>query len=120
MSNLCRMLIMRCRHTAGLVPSISARYGRNPVVQHNLNKLNVEGTANMLEAAKENNIASFIYTSSSTILTDDLIHDYPNYKEDLLYPESSLIYGQSKVGRDYVGRNNILMQYSARLSQSRW
>ena len=111
---------MRSRHTAGLVPSISARYGRNPVVQHNLNKLNVEGTANMLEAAKENHIASFIYTSSSTILTDDLIHDYPNYKEDLPYPESSLIYGQSKVGHDCAARNHMLMQYSARLLQSKW
>jgi nucleoside-diphosphate-sugar epimerase len=111
---------MRYRHTAGLVPSISARYGRNIVVQHNLNKLNVEGTQNMLEAAEENNIASFIYTSSSTILTDDLIHDYPNYKEDLPYPKSSLIYGQSKVSHDPMTMIQTLIWDSPRPSQSRW
>jgi sterol-4alpha-carboxylate 3-dehydrogenase (decarboxylating) len=87
-----------CRHTAGIVPGINVRYGRNPIVQHNVNKVNIEGTANMLEAAKDNRVPNFLYTSSYTALTDDLDHDYPNFKEDLPYPKSSLMYGESKVG----------------------
>lgn len=52
----------------------------------------------MLEAAKDNNIPNFLFTSSCTVHTDDLDHEYPNFTEDLPYPESSLMYGESKVG----------------------
>jgi len=84
-------------HTAGLVPGTRARYGRNPVLQHNVTKVNVEGTANMLEAAKECGVPNFVYTSSCCALTDDLDHDYPNFSEQLPIPQSSLMYGESKV-----------------------
>lgn len=93
-------------HSAGTVPGISVRYGRNPVVQHNVTKLNVNGTANMLEAAKENRVPNFLFTSSCTVLSDDLDHDYPNMTEDLPIPSKSLMYGESKVAIDSAGASN--------------
>lgn len=84
-------------HAAGLVPNSRARYGRNPVMQHNVTKLNVEGTANMLAAAKECGVRNFVYTSSCCVLTDDLDRDFHNFKEDLPVSQKSLMYGESKV-----------------------
>jgi len=89
-------------HTAGLVPGTRSRYGRNPVVQHNVTKVNVEGTANMLEVAKECGVRNFVYTSSCCVLTDDLEHDYRNFREDLPIPKKSLMYGESKVSRVFI------------------
>jgi sterol-4alpha-carboxylate 3-dehydrogenase (decarboxylating) len=57
----------------------------------------------MLEAAKDNNTPNFLFTSSCTVLTDDLDHDYPNFTEDLPFPKTSLMYGESKVPNQCEG-----------------
>jgi len=84
-------------HTAGWVPGMNSRYRRRVQDVHNITKLNVGGTLNVLEAAKENGVRALVYTSSYTVVTDDLDHDYPNMKEDMPVPPKSLIYGESKV-----------------------
>lgn len=82
-------------HTAGIIPAGYARYGRE--TRDAVNEVNIQGTINMINAAKAYNVDAFIYTSSCTIITDDLNNDYPNYCEKTSIPVRSLIYGESKV-----------------------
>jgi sterol-4alpha-carboxylate 3-dehydrogenase (decarboxylating) len=81
-------------HTAGVVPTANERYS-----QRNCDfvfSINVEGTRNMLEAAKEGKVKAFVLTASITMVTDDNGTDYPNFDEET--PMSpTLVYGQSKV-----------------------
>lgn len=82
-------------HTAGIVPQGNDRYThKNRDLVFNIN---VNGTRNMLEAAKENGVKALVYTSSCTVVTDDNDRDYPNMNEMLPTGNVSLIYGQSKV-----------------------
>lgn len=83
-------------HTAGIVPGGIARYGRDPKVVAATFGLNVNGTRNMLDAARACNVRYFVHTSSCTTITDDLSTDYPNFDETTPIPRSSLIYGESK------------------------
>ena len=83
-------------HAAGVVPGGLKRYGhrgRDQVLE-----LNVGGTVNMLDAAKECGVKYFLFTGSCTSITDDLEHDYHNFREELPFPQKALIYGESKVG----------------------
>ena len=82
-------------HAAGRVPGGLTRYGRSG--REDLFAVNVEGTKNMLEAARVCGVANFLYTGSCTSVTDDLDHDYPNFTEAIPFPRKSLIYGESKV-----------------------
>lgn len=86
-------------HTAGWVPQGARRYARRAIDVHNIHRINVEGTQNMLAAAQECGVAAFVHTSSCTVITDDLDHDYPNHDETIPFPPKSLIYGESKVSR---------------------
>ena len=82
-------------HTAGIVPDLVDRYdrkGRARVFQ-----VNVDGTRNMLAAAKSNDVKAFIWTGSCTSVTDDLSRQYPNIDESWPLSSHSLIYGESKV-----------------------
>ncbi|KAI9823742.1 MAG: hypothetical protein M1832_002299 [Thelocarpon impressellum] len=81
-------------HTAGLVPSLDERYGRE--AESRVLHVNVEGTRNMLAAATTARVAAFIYTSSVTVLFDDLEHNFRNVDESALPSKRSLIYGESK------------------------
>jgi len=82
-------------HTAGIVPPLSERYGRK--LQSLVWKINVDGTRNVLEAAKQAGVQAFIYTSSCCAVTDDMRIPYPNIDERWPTSRSSLIYGESKV-----------------------
>ena len=82
-------------HTAGVVPTGSARYGRK--ARDIVFNINVTGTRNIIEAAKRCNVKSLVFTSSCTIITDDNDRDFPNMDERIPIPTSALIYGQSKV-----------------------
>jgi sterol-4alpha-carboxylate 3-dehydrogenase (decarboxylating) len=82
-------------HTAGIVPSLSERFGRR--LERQAWQINVEGTRNMLEAAKRVNARGFIYTSTCCVITDNLDTPLPNIDERWPTPRSSLIYGESKV-----------------------
>ncbi|KAI9701378.1 MAG: hypothetical protein M1820_006469 [Bogoriella megaspora] len=81
-------------HTAGWVPGGPARYARRDLGQ--VMKINVDGTKNVLEAAKQAGVRAFIYTSSCCIVTDDMKHEYPNMDESLPTGLATLIYGHSK------------------------
>lgn len=81
-------------HSAGIVPSGSDRYSNR--LRSKVYSVNVEGTKNVLDAAKQAKAAAFIYTSSITIITDDNANDYPNFDETTPIGAASLIYGASK------------------------
>lgn len=83
-------------HTAGIVPPLSERFGRR--LERHAWRVNVQGTRNMLDAAKEANAEGFIYTSSCCVVVDCLGFPYHNIDERWPIPASSLIYGESKVG----------------------
>ena len=82
-------------HTAGLVPALAERYGRKE--RDKIFRVNVEGTRNMLAAAKDNDVKAFVWTGSCTAVTDDMKHQYPNVDERWPTSNHSLIYGESKV-----------------------
>lgn len=82
-------------HTAGIVPELSERFGRR--LEQRAWKTNVEGTRNMLGAAREAEVKAFVYTSTCCVVTDDMSMPYPNIDERWPASPSSLIYGESKV-----------------------
>lgn len=82
-------------HTAGIVPDLAERFARR--LQNHVWRVNVEGTKNMLEAAKKSGSIAFIYTSSCCAVTDGLGMPYPNVDENWPTSRTSLIYGESKV-----------------------
>lgn len=81
-------------HVAGIVPTLTNRYTRKD--RDLFWKINVEGTRNMLAAAKEARVEAFVYTSSCCSVTDDLKYQYPNIDETWPTSHNSLIYGESK------------------------
>lgn len=82
-------------HTAGIVPGVADRFGRR--LESEVWRTNVEGTRNMLNAAVEHGVESFIYTSSCCVVTDDMSTSYRNIDEGWPASSTSLIYGESKV-----------------------
>ena len=81
-------------HAAGIVPPLTSRYIRKD--RDLVWKVNVEGTRNMLDAAREAGVEAFVYTSSCCSVTDDLKHQYPNVDETWPTSHQSWIYGESK------------------------
>jgi sterol-4alpha-carboxylate 3-dehydrogenase (decarboxylating) len=59
--------------------------------------VNVEGTRNMLAAARESGVEAFVYTSSCCCVTDNMSIQYPNIDESWPLSHQSLVYGESKV-----------------------
>lgn len=82
-------------HTAGIVPVLSERFGRR--IQQLVWETNVGGTSNMLNAARHAGVKGFVYTSTCCVVIDDMSIPYRNIDERWPTPESSLIYGESKV-----------------------
>ena len=82
-------------HSAGLVPELAVRYGREQ--QDLVYNVNVNGTRNMLHAAKTSGTKMFVWTGSCTAVTDDMRHQYANIDERWPTSSHSLIYGESKV-----------------------
>lgn len=68
-------------HAAGIVPAGNARYTR--VNRNEVFNVNVGGTKTMLEAARQCGVKTFVYTSSCTVITDDVDTDYLNMSETL-------------------------------------
>ncbi|OJJ46907.1 hypothetical protein ASPZODRAFT_1846814 [Penicilliopsis zonata CBS 506.65] len=85
-------------HTAGFIPPLSERFGRK--LQALVWKVNVQGTKNVLEAAKRAGVQALIYTSSCCVITDDLGIPHPNIDEQWPVSPSSLIYGESKAAAE--------------------
>ncbi|KAF2265653.1 NAD(P)-binding protein [Lojkania enalia] len=85
-------------HTAGVVPAGLARYskkGREVVFQ-----VNVEGTKNVIEAAKECGAKGLVFSSSVTVLVDELGKDFFNADETWSTGRATLSYGQSKTAAE--------------------
>ncbi|KAL5338431.1 hypothetical protein BJX70DRAFT_204241 [Aspergillus crustosus] len=85
-------------HTAGIVPGLAERFGRR--FEKQFWRVNVEGTRNMLEAAKESGASAFVYTSTCSVVTDDTGMPWPNIDERWPTPLTSLIYGESKAAAE--------------------
>lgn len=81
-------------HSAGLVPELAFRYGR--AQRDRVFNVNVDGTGNMLAAAKSSGVKALVWTGSCTAITDDFRHQYPNIDERWPTSSHSLIYGESK------------------------
>lgn len=82
-------------HSAGLIPELAFRYGRD--WEERVFSVNVNGTSNMLAAAKASGVKAFVWTGSCTAVTDDMRYQYANIDERWPTSSHSLIYGESKV-----------------------
>lgn len=82
-------------HAAGLVPELAGRYGREQEAR--VFDVNVNGTRNMLVAAKNAGVGAFVWTGSCCAVTDDMRYQYANIDERWPVSRHSLIYGESKV-----------------------
>lgn len=83
-------------HTVGVYPLGVARYsmkGKDAVF-----KVNVEGTRNVLEATKECGAKGLVFTSSVTVVLDELKEDFKNIDETWPTGRAETSYGLSKVG----------------------
>ncbi|KAL8736884.1 MAG: hypothetical protein Q9181_002224 [Wetmoreana brouardii] len=81
-------------HTAGIVPELVDRYSRKE--RDKVFRINVDGTRNLLAAARGNYVEAFVWTGSCTAVTDDFSKQYPNIDESWPASNHSLIYGESK------------------------
>ena len=87
-------------HTAGIVPELAGRYGRK--LRDRVFDINVNGTRNMLAAAKNAGVEAFVWTGSCCAVTDDMRYQYPNIDERWPTSDQSLIYGESKVSMAFA------------------
>jgi len=104
-------------HTASIVPLMDTRYDRR--AWNSVYEMNVNGTRNILAAAKACGVQAFVYTSSYTVVTDDVAHDYPNMNEEVPIPRKSLIYGESKVQLIQIPREDCQLRFRRR-QPKRW
>jgi hypothetical protein len=82
-------------HTVGVFPLGTKRYsmrGKGAVF-----KINVEGTRNVVDASRDCGARAFVYTSSVTVVLDDLDRDFRNVDERWPTGRVHTSYGQSKV-----------------------
>lgn len=94
-------------HTAGYVTVGSARHNPGKEIRARTFNVNVNGTKNVLEAAKAVRVKSFMYTSSITVVMDDKTRNHPNENESAPTGHATLIYGQSKVTLSSPARQNL-------------
>jgi sterol-4alpha-carboxylate 3-dehydrogenase (decarboxylating) len=83
-------------HTAGLIPSAAKRLGVGDV---RLRKVNVEGTQNVLNAARSAaSVVAFVHTSSCDVIKDDSWRDLSNANESITPPQKfNDAYAETKV-----------------------
>lgn len=87
-------------HAAGLVPDVTQRYGRQ--MEEEVQRVNVQETQNVLEAAQSSGVSALVYTSSCCSVTDDFRQSYAHVNERWPTSKVSLVYGESKVGHGFV------------------
>ncbi|THW28049.1 NAD(P)-binding protein [Aureobasidium pullulans] len=83
-------------NVAGWVPNGSLRYSNSKALRGKVFAINHQGTLNVLSAAQETKCKAFVQTSSCTVVSDDLDHEYPNMTEDIPIGHATLAYGASK------------------------
>lgn len=99
-------------HAAGIVPAGAARYSRRRDLRAKVFGVNVEGTRNVLEAARAcGSVRAFVYTSSATVVGDDLgrVGGCVNVGEEVAIGGASWVYGESKVGGFFFFRFSSLL-----------
>jgi sterol-4alpha-carboxylate 3-dehydrogenase (decarboxylating) len=87
-------------HTVGVSPVGPARYnmkGKEAVFE-----INIEGTRNVVEASRACGAKALCYTSSVTVVLDELDKEFRNVDERWETGRATTVYGQSKVCRLYL------------------
>jgi sterol-4alpha-carboxylate 3-dehydrogenase (decarboxylating) len=82
-------------HTVGVFPLGTSRYSSKGKAA--IFKINVQGTRNVVEASRECGAKAFVYTSSVTVVLDELDRDFRNVDERWPTGAVHTSYGQSKV-----------------------
>ncbi|KAL8887598.1 MAG: hypothetical protein Q9215_004851 [Flavoplaca cf. flavocitrina] len=77
-------------HSAGIVPELKDRYSRK--ARERIFRVNVDGTRNLVSAARNNAVKALVWTGSCTVVTDDQSQQYPNIDESWPTSGHSLIY----------------------------
>ncbi|KAL9126460.1 MAG: hypothetical protein Q9217_004498 [Psora testacea] len=85
-------------HSAGLVPPLKHRFGRE--LESQVLNINLNGTRNMLTAAKKHGVEAFVWTGSCTAIIDDFRYQYRNIDETYPTSDKSLLYGESKAAAE--------------------
>ena len=83
-------------HTAGIVPARKSRYSTDLKDWERVKAINYDGTKHVLDAAIASGCRNFVYTSSCTVVIDDLDHDYYGMDETVPVGLAQLHYGKSK------------------------
>lgn len=90
-------------HTAGIVPARKDRYSTDKRQWEKVKSINCDGTRHVLDAAIASGCKAFVYTSSCTVVVDDLDHDYYYMDESVPTGLAMLHYGKSKgIAEQYV------------------
>lgn len=83
-------------HTAGMVPSRRLRYSTDGLQWEKVKAVNYGGTKNVVAASMASDCHRLVYTSSCTVVSDDLEHDYFHVDETVQIGLARLHYGRSK------------------------
>lgn len=90
-------------HSAGIVPARNLRYSQDSKQWEKVKAINYNGTVNVLNATLRSKCRRFAFTSSCTVVIDDLDHDYYHMNEDTPIGFATLHYGKSKgMAEQYV------------------
>lgn len=83
-------------HAAGIVPARNLRYSTNERQWERVEAVNYGGTKNIVAAIMASGCRRIVYTSSCTVVSDDLSHDYFHVNESVRTGLATLHYGRSK------------------------
>ncbi|EME39628.1 hypothetical protein DOTSEDRAFT_160022 [Dothistroma septosporum NZE10] len=90
-------------HTAGIVPARTQRYSTNRRQWEKVKAINYDGTRHVVDAVLAAECRKLVYTSSCTVVVDDLKHDYFHMDETTPLGLAHLHYGKSKgLAEQYV------------------
>ncbi|KAF1953999.1 C-3 sterol dehydrogenase/C-4 decarboxylase-like protein [Byssothecium circinans] len=83
-------------HTVGVYATVAERYALKGKVCETIFEVNVEGTRNVVEMAQEVGVKALVYTSSVTVVLDELEKGFKNVDETWPTGRATTAYGQSK------------------------
>lgn len=83
-----------------ILMDFSFRYHRR--LEAEVQQVNVKGTQHIVNAAQDQGCRALVYTSSCTVVTDDLGRRFANIDETWPVSQKSSIYGESKVKAERI------------------
>jgi sterol-4alpha-carboxylate 3-dehydrogenase (decarboxylating) len=95
-------------HTVGVYHVGDMRYSKKG--RETMFEINVTGTRNVIEASKGCGARAFVYTSSTTVLMDEMDAEFRNADETWPTGRATTTYGQSKV---WWSRSIVLCRFVA-------